>query len=156
MKKGILLLSLFYVVGVSAIVAGELSSLNGIKRSLGEPEIAIAEYFSDNAVRIFSTPWQVVHELREENRRLNQLWLEKRHETTREILESLAYRGGIKKGSGETPSQKDKYQNRNWVEKKPDAAKERSAAGENPPFPYLAKRETALNITLLRSYSELL
>jgi hypothetical protein len=146
MKRGILLLLLLYVVGVSAIVAGELTNLNGIKRTLGEPEVGFLEYFSANAVRILTSPWEVVRELREENRRLSQLWLERQRERSRKILESLAYRGDIKKGNGETPLQRDEFHNRNWVEKKINTAEERGTLSHHP----------ALNLTLLRSYSELL
>jgi hypothetical protein len=144
MKRGILLLLLLYVVGVSAIVAGELTNLNGIKRSLGEPEVGYVEYFSVNAVRILTSPWVVVRELQEENQRLSQQWIERQRERSQKILESLASRGVSREGNGKTVSQGDTSAKR--VEKKRNAAEERSARS----YP------KELNLTLLRSYSELL
>ena len=163
MKRGIVLLLLLYVVGASAIVAGELTNLNDIKRSLGEPEVGYVEYFSVNAVRILTSPWVVVRELQEENQRLSQQWIERQRERSQKILESLASRGVRREGNGKTVSREDTSTKR--VEEKRSTAEKRSARSYSeelrskslrisPSSPEARLRVT--NLTLLRSYSELL
>ncbi len=130
----LLVLLLLYAGACGTLVYSELERVNALKEELGEEPQSIVAYLAANAARILASPWKVLSELREENHRLSKQLFDRKLEKNRKILEKVAEARTEKTSSSETGGVTH-IQSSRRVE----------VQGEPEP-----------NLTLLRSYSELL